>query len=146
MNSSYNTGAISKMMTLNVLLVVIIVITVFILLTRDEQRHTPLAVSPTPSTAIPVKTPKPAEPKDNEEEIDALRKQLAQENSQLQALRTQEEKVAAIRRESAPEATKMAEQQTLKTKDAAPAPDQNETLDSAGKSAKTETPKKKSVE
>ena len=106
MNSSYNTGSISRMMLVNILLVAFILGAIFVLFFTNEETVTPSPVtSPTPLKAAGLqKSVAPAET-DNQAQIDALEKQLESETSKLGTLRANKERVEAIRKAAELEAT-----------------------------------------
>ena len=83
---SYNTGAISNLMVINILLVLLITATVFVLLVPRNEDALPQTVSTSPATTAPPQSISPV-PADSQAEIDALKKQLESETSRLQLLR-----------------------------------------------------------
>jgi len=97
MNLSYNKGAISKLMVINVLLVLLITATVFILLVPRDEGSLPQTISTSPVTAKASQSVSPA-PADSLAEIDALKKQLESEASKLQLLREDQQQLLAAER------------------------------------------------
>ncbi len=101
MNLSYNKGAISKLMVINVLLVLLITATVFVLLVPRDEDSLPQTISTSPATTKASQSASPA-PADSLAEIDALKKQLESEASKLQLLREDQQQQLETER-NAPE-------------------------------------------
>jgi hypothetical protein len=101
MNLSYNKGAISKLMVINVLLILLITATVFILLVPRDEGSLPKTISTSPATTKPSQSISPASA-DSQAEIDALKKQLASETTRLQILRVDQQQQLEAER-NAPE-------------------------------------------
>lgn len=99
MNLSYNKGAISKLMIINILLLLLITATVFILLVPRDEDSLPQMISTSPATSKASQSASPA-PADSQAEIDALKKQLESETSRLQILRVDQQQQLETEREA----------------------------------------------
>ena len=96
MNLSYNKGAISKLMVINILLILLITATVFVLLVPRDEDNLQQTISTSPATPKPSQSISPT-PADSQAEIDVLKKQLKSETSKLQSLRVNQQQLEAER-------------------------------------------------
>jgi hypothetical protein len=97
MNLSYNQGAVSKLMIINILLVLLIGVMGFVLLAPEDQNKAPQIIATTP--AVTKTSPSTSlTPANSRAEIDALKKQLASETSKLKSLRVGQEQQLEARR------------------------------------------------
>ena len=100
MNSSHNSGAINKMMLLNIFLLIIIVAIVYVLLAPKPPTSSMPVAAPTAPATLPAPSPQAKTSNNTKTEIDTLEKQLQRENKRLQALRAQQQKVESLRKAS----------------------------------------------
>jgi len=113
------------MMILNVLLLVFIAITVFTLFAPKNKEDISKSSSPVPAANISAQTSQPATLMNTQADIDVLKKQLESENSKLQELRAQKERIEMMRKKAELEEAKQLEQQVLESEGAAPEADKN---------------------
>jgi cell division protein FtsN len=148
MNLSYNKGAINKLMVINILLIILITATVFVLLVPGDEDSAPQIVSTSPATTKPSQAISPA-PANHQAEINALKKQLEGETSKLQLLRVEQQQLLEAKQRNVLEldaAIVEVDAQPAGASEAMPETAQDTVEQSVSDAPETETPPKNQAE
>jgi hypothetical protein len=148
MNLSYNKGAINKLMVINILLIILITATVFVLLVPGDEDSAPQIVSTSPATTKPSQAISSA-PANHQAEINALKKQLEGETSTLQLLRVEQQQLLEAKQRNVLEldaAIVEVDAQPAGASEAMPETAQDTVEQSVSGAPETETPSKNQAE